>query len=189
MFSHLCIDDLTLASSSSVPAPAEVSAGGTAGTMASGFEEIRCSCSLTNSECVRRTSRNWVVRNLGKLVCISQYTALETKESSIRRHQTSEQDLSFLFVQAPSPLPGACTVEPVSAGAHCDIALLQVVAVAHLVEQHVEHADVARVMPAPAVVVACCPELVSRALVAHCNPQLKNLESPALALADSLVLR
>jgi hypothetical protein len=39
-----------------------------AGTMASGHAEIRCSPSFTNSECRRRTSRNWVVRNLGRLV-------------------------------------------------------------------------------------------------------------------------
>jgi hypothetical protein len=68
MFSHRCNDALRRSSSSSVPAPAEVVAGGTAGTIASGHAEMRCSPSFTNSECNRRTSRNWVVRNLGRLV-------------------------------------------------------------------------------------------------------------------------
>ncbi|RMZ67955.1 hypothetical protein GMOD_00004043 [Pyrenophora seminiperda CCB06] len=68
MFSQRCIDVFKRASSSSVPAPAEVVAGGTAGTMASGHAEMRCSPSFTNSECSRRTSRNCVVRNLGRLV-------------------------------------------------------------------------------------------------------------------------
>lgn len=68
MFSHRWIEDLRRTSSSSVPAPADVVAGGTAGTMASGQADMRCSPSLTNSECNRRTSRNWVVRNLGRLV-------------------------------------------------------------------------------------------------------------------------
>jgi hypothetical protein len=68
-FSHRWMDDFTRASSSSVPTPAAVTAGGTAGTKASGLAPMRCSPSLTNSECNRRTSRNCVVRNLGKLVC------------------------------------------------------------------------------------------------------------------------
>lgn len=65
---HFCIAALTLISSSSVPAPAAVSGAGTAGTKASGFEAIRCSWNLMNSLCVRRMSRNWVVRNLGRFV-------------------------------------------------------------------------------------------------------------------------
>ena len=55
-------------SSSSVPAPADVTGGGTAGTKASGLDDIRWSASLTNSECVRLMSRTCVVRNLGRLV-------------------------------------------------------------------------------------------------------------------------
>lgn len=67
--SHRCIELFTRASSSSVPAPAAVNGEGTAGTKASGFEEIRWSASFMNSECVRLTSRNWVVRNFGRFVC------------------------------------------------------------------------------------------------------------------------
>lgn len=57
------------ASSSSVPIPALVAAGGTAGTRASGFDAVRCDANFPNSECVRRTSRNCVVLNFGRFVC------------------------------------------------------------------------------------------------------------------------
>lgn len=60
---------LTRTSSSSVPAPADVSGGGTEGTMASGLAEMRCSASLMNSEWRRRTSRYCVVLKAGRFVC------------------------------------------------------------------------------------------------------------------------
>lgn len=68
VLSQRCMVARTRASSSSVPTPADVLGGGTAGTMQSGLEESRWLASFWNSGWVRRTSRNWVVRNLGRLV-------------------------------------------------------------------------------------------------------------------------
>lgn len=68
VLSQRCNMAFVLASSSSVPTPADVDAGGTAGARASGFDACRCENNFRNSECVRLTSRNCVVRNLGRLV-------------------------------------------------------------------------------------------------------------------------
>ena len=98
--SQRCSDAFSRASSSSVPAPADVLAGGTAGTIASGHAEIRCSPSLTNSECNRRTSRNCVVRNFGRLVygtgqCQGIMTFNTMWIGNEHRHQIAVQGPSF----------------------------------------------------------------------------------------------
>ena len=68
LLSHRCREAFVRASSSSVPIPAEVKEGGTDGTSASGLEACRWVHSFWNSGYVRRISRNWVVRNLGRFV-------------------------------------------------------------------------------------------------------------------------
>jgi hypothetical protein len=51
--------------------------------MASAFADMRCSASLMNSLCVRRTSRYWVVRNRGRFVWKGQSWAPASRDTDV----------------------------------------------------------------------------------------------------------
>lgn len=77
---------------------------------ASGLAEIRCSASLVNSECKRRTSRYCVVRKRGKFVykalVVAHRCAME--EPDLRERQTSRSGPSCRFAQDLLSWPATC---------------------------------------------------------------------------------